>query len=89
MQQKSKGFSTYCFPICLRYTRQALRNLNNISSPCSKYYPRLLNDFLSDIECTSLYIFIYLYPNPRLVYQIYSMPSLERLRYDFLFTGPF
>lgn len=62
MQQRSKAFSTSCSPIYSHYTRQALRNLNNISSLYSKYYPPLLNVFLSDTECTSSYFFIYLYP---------------------------
>ena len=62
MQQRSKAFSTSCSPIYSHYTRQALRNLNNISSLYSKYYPPLLNVFLSDTECTSLYFFIYLNP---------------------------
>ena len=65
MQQKSKAFSTYCSPICSHYTRQAPRNLNNILSLYSKYYPPLLNVFLSDTECTSLYFFIYLNPKKR------------------------
>ena len=56
IQQKSKAFSISCSPICSHYTHQIPRNLNNILSLYSKYYPpRLLNDFLSDTECTSLY----------------------------------